>query len=42
MYSGHRGMVPGASPRLNELLDQVRVEFEAQQTTIRECEQQSK
>ena len=41
MYSNHRGMVPGVSPRVNELLDQVRVEFEAQQTTIREMEQQS-
>ena len=41
MYSGHRGMVPGASPRLTELLEQLRVEFESQQNTLRDYEQQS-
>lgn len=40
MYNAHRGMVPGApGSRLTELLDQVRQEFENQQTRTGEYEQ---
>ncbi len=42
MYNSHRGMVPTApNNRLNELLDQVRQEFENQQTRTGEYEQNS-
>lgn len=40
MYNSHRGMVPTApNNRLTELLDQVRQEFENQQTRTGEYEQ---
>lgn len=40
MYNSHRGMVPTApNNRLSELLDQVRQEFENQQTRTGEYEQ---
>ncbi|MCJ1312773.1 general transcription repressor [Agyrium rufum] len=42
MYGPHRGMVPAPSPRLAELLEQVRNEFEVQSTALRDCEQGSK
>jgi hypothetical protein len=40
MYNSHRGMVPAPS-RLNELLDQVRAEFESQQARNGEYEHKS-
>jgi hypothetical protein len=40
MYNSHRGMVPAPS-RLNELLDQVRAEFDTQQARNGEYEHKS-
>ncbi len=42
MYNSHRGMAPAPNNRLTELLDQIRAEFENQQTRGGEVEQQSK
>lgn len=43
MYNAHRGMgVPQPNSRLSELLDQVRSEFESQQSRAGEYEQNSK
>lgn len=42
MYNAHRGMVPAANSRLNELLDQVRQEFDSQQNRTGEYESNSK
>lgn len=42
MYSAHRGMVPASNNRLTELLDQVRAEFDNQQSRTAEYDQQSK
>ncbi|MCJ1468453.1 general transcription repressor [Pseudocyphellaria aurata] len=39
MYNAHRGMVPAPNNRLTELLDQVRAEFESQQSRNGEYEQ---
>ncbi|MCJ1227740.1 general transcription repressor [Toensbergia leucococca] len=39
MYSAHRGMVPAPANRLNELLDQVRAEFDTQQSRTDDYEQ---
>ncbi|KAL8710492.1 MAG: hypothetical protein Q9220_004924 [cf. Caloplaca sp. 1 TL-2023] len=39
MYNTHRGMVAGPSNRLTELLDQVRQEFDSQQSRTGEYEQ---
>lgn len=41
MYNAHRGMVPAPNNRLTELLDQVRAEFESQQSRNGEYEQNS-
>lgn len=41
MYNAHRGMVPTPNNRLTELLDQVRAEFESQQSRNGEYEQNS-
>ncbi|KAL8847209.1 MAG: hypothetical protein Q9221_007735 [Calogaya cf. arnoldii] len=38
MYNAHRGMVPAPNSRLNELLDQVRQEFDSQQNRTGEYE----
>ncbi|KAL4782755.1 WD40 repeat-like protein [Aspergillus varians] len=40
MYNAHRGMVPAPSSRLNELLDQLRQEFENQSRSTGEFEHQ--
>lgn len=41
MYNAHRGMVPGAQPnRLQELLDQIRQEFENEAGRAGEMERQ--
>jgi hypothetical protein len=40
MYGAHRGM-PAPNSRLNELLDQIRQEFDNQQNRSGEFEQQS-
>jgi hypothetical protein len=42
MYNAHRGMVPAPTNRLNELLDQLRAEFESQANRTQEYDQQSK
>ena len=42
MYNAHRGMVAAPNNRLTELLDQVRAEFDNQQSRTGEYEQQSK
>ena len=42
MYNAHRGMVPASNNRLTELLDQVRAEFDNQQSRTAEYDQQSK
>ena len=45
MYPGHRGMgavPPGNSARLNELLDQIRAEFDTQLRQTEGFEHQSK
>ena len=40
MYNAHRGMAAMPTQRLNELLDQIRAEFENQQNRSGEYEQQ--
>jgi hypothetical protein len=42
MYNAHRGMVPAPNSRLNELLDQLRQEFENQSRSTGEFEHQRK
>ena len=42
MYNAHRGMPPAPNSRLNELLEQVRAEFDNQQNRSGEYENQSK
>lgn len=42
MYNAHRGIPPAPSNRLTELLEQVRQEFENQQSRAGEYEQNSK
>lgn len=42
MYNAHRGIPPAPSSRLTELLDQVRQEFDSQQSRAGEYEQNSK
>lgn len=42
MYNAHRGIPPAPSSRLTELLDQVRQEFDNQQSRTGEYEQNSK
>lgn len=42
MYNAHRGMGPApGNPRLNELLDQIRAEFETQARTSGEYDHAS-
>ncbi|KAL4789909.1 WD40 repeat-like protein [Aspergillus venezuelensis] len=40
MYNAHRGMVPAPNSRLNELMDQLRQEFESQSRSTGEFEHQ--
>lgn len=40
MYNAHRGMVPAPNSRLNELLEQLRQEFENQSRSTGEFEHQ--